>query len=107
MHYKEATAADLKPWTVMRHSLWGGETGQLESEAQDILSSPADHCLLAMTDTGQYVGFIEVSLRLTQNHTYGYIEGWYVDPAHRQQGIGSALIDQAEQWLLRGVEAWT
>ena len=100
MHYKEATAVDLKPWVNMRHALWGGDPDQLESEAQGILSSSTDNCLLATTESGQYIGFIEVSLRHTQNHSYGYIEGWYVAPAHRRHGIGSALIDQAEQWLL-------
>ena len=106
MQFKEATAADLKPWVDMRYALWGGNPDQLGSEALDILSSATDHCCLAITDSGQYVGFIEVSVRHTQSHTYGYIEGWYVDQAHRQQGVGSALIDQAEQWLLHySVEA--
>lgn len=106
MLYKEATAADLKPWVDMRQALWGGDPDQLKPEAQGILSSPTDYCLLATTDSGQYVGFIEVSLRHTQDHTYGYIEGWYVAPAHRRHSIGSALIDQAEQWLLHSsVEA--
>ena len=106
MHYKDATAADLKAWVEMRHALWDGDLDQLESEARGILSSPTDHCLLATTHTGQCIGFIEVALRHTQNHTYGYIEGWYVAPAHRRHGIGSALIDQAEQWLLHNsVEA--
>ena len=100
MHYKEATAVDLKPGVNMRHALWGGDPDQLESEAHGILSSATDNCFLANTDSGQYMGFIEVSLRHTQNHTYGYIEGWYVAPELRRHGIGSALVDQAEQWLL-------
>ena len=103
MHYKEATAADLKSWVDMRHELWGGDLGQLETEAHGILSSPTEYCLLATKGSGEYIGFIEVSLRHTEHHTYGYIEGWYVAPAHRKQGIGTALIDQAEQWLLHNL----
>ena len=100
MRYKQPTAADIRSWVDMRHALWGGKPDQLESEAMGILSSHNDYCLLATTDSGQYVGFIEVSLRHAQLHTYAYIEGWYVDPEYRRHGIGSALIDQAEQWLL-------
>ena len=28
----------------------------------------------------------------------GYIEGWYVDPDVRRQGIGRALVEAAESW---------
>ena len=71
MHCKEATAVDLKHWVNTRHALWGGDPDQLVAEAQGILSSSTVICLLAATDAGKYIGFIEVSLRHTQNHTYG------------------------------------
>ena len=28
----------------------------------------------------------------------GYIEGWYVDPDLRRQGVGGALVAAAEEW---------
>ncbi len=28
----------------------------------------------------------------------GYIEGWYVEAAHRRQGVGAALVRAAEEW---------
>jgi aminoglycoside 6'-N-acetyltransferase I len=106
MDYVEASAADLEPWVNMRYALWGGDRELLQSEAKDILSSPKDHCLIAKTESGLPIGFVEVSCRHTRDHTYGYLEGWYVAPEHRRHGIGTALIDHVEQWLLHSyVEA--
>ena len=28
----------------------------------------------------------------------GYLEGWYVDPAYRRQGVGAQLLAEAEAW---------
>jgi len=28
----------------------------------------------------------------------GYLEGWYVDPEHRRQGVGRALVEESERW---------
>ena len=28
----------------------------------------------------------------------GYLEAWYVDPDWRNQGMGRALVEQAEAW---------
>jgi aminoglycoside 6'-N-acetyltransferase I len=52
---------------------------------------------------GEVVGFVEVDLR---SHADGcdptqpvaFLEGWYVDPEHRQSGIGGALLAAAEEW---------
>ena len=105
MQYREATASDLDTWAEMRCQLWGGDTTQLRSEAVAILGSSSETCFLAESDTGSLVGFLEISVRTTRSHTYGYLEGWYVAPEYRHRGIGSSLIDHAENWLLhRSVE---
>lgn len=31
-------------------------------------------------------------------HPVGYVEGWYVDPAFRRQGVGRPLVQAAEAW---------
>ncbi|HVS02622.1 MAG TPA: GNAT family N-acetyltransferase, partial [Thermoanaerobaculia bacterium] len=47
-------------------------------------------------------GFLEVALRYWSEGCVttpvGYLEGWYVRPQHRRQGIGSALLAAAEGW---------
>ena len=29
-----------------------------------------------------------------------YLEGWYVEPGSRRQGVGRALVAAAEQWAI-------
>ena len=53
--------------------------------------------------TGALVGFAEVTQRSHADgcdftHPVGYLEGWYVDAAHRRRGIGRALVRAAEDW---------
>ena len=35
-----------------------------------------------------------------QTDHIGYLEGWYVDEAWRQQGVGRKLVAAAEAWAL-------
>ena len=73
-----------------------------ELEADQILSS-AGIVLIAESSSSDPVGFAEISIRI--DHVEGttttpipYLEGWYVDPAYRGQGIGKALILSAEEF---------
>jgi aminoglycoside 6'-N-acetyltransferase I len=52
---------------------------------------------------GGVVGFIEVGLRshadgCDTRHSVGFIEGWHVEPARRDNGAGRALMRTAEEW---------
>jgi putative acetyltransferase len=47
-------------------------------------------------------GFVESSIRShvdgCTTRPVGYLEGWYVDPDARRQGIGRKLVEAAERW---------
>ena len=58
--------------------------------------------LVAASDDGQLIGFLEASIRpfVEDCHTdhVGYLEGWFVEPEHRQTGVGRELVRNAENW---------
>jgi len=57
---------------------------------------------VAVRPEGGLGGFLEASLRTyaegCDSSPVGYIEGWYVDPDLRRQGVGRALLRAAEAW---------
>lgn len=60
--------------------------------------------LLAISDQGQVIAHIELSLRddiegLAGLRT-GYIEGLYVDQEHRASGVTQQLLRAAESWAI-------
>jgi aminoglycoside 6'-N-acetyltransferase I len=89
-------------------ALWpDGSLAEHEAEAAAILAgSPASTLplvvLVAELD-GAVVGFVEVGLRshadgCDTNQAVGFVEGWYVEPEHRRNGVGGALIRTGEAW---------
>jgi aminoglycoside 6'-N-acetyltransferase I len=60
--------------------------------------------LLAVEDSGTPLGFAELSIRPYAEDCVtdrvAYLEGWYVVPEARGQGVGWALVAAAEQWAL-------
>jgi ribosomal protein S18 acetylase RimI-like enzyme len=63
----------------------------------------ADNVRTARID-GRIVGFVMVTIdsgRYEQDETRGLIENIFVEPAYRNQGIGSELLDVAERVLRR------
>jgi aminoglycoside 6'-N-acetyltransferase I len=106
---RSVTAADAKEWLRMRHALW--PDASLTEHQRDIdryfagdRREPSE-VLLAHAAEDSPVGFAELSIRNIVDSCYSdhvaYLEGWYVVPAARRQGIGRALIRAAEQWAAR------
>ena len=58
--------------------------------------------VVAERPAGGLCGFVEASIRPFADNCatrpVGYIEGWYVDPDVRRQGIGKKLVEAAEHW---------
>ncbi len=104
VHCRVATPADRNDWIAMRHELWPAcPVDRHKLEVEQFLSGEG-LVVLAEVEAG-LAGFAEVSLR--QDHVEGttispipYLEGWYVRPGYRAQGIGAALLNFVEQWAL-------
>jgi aminoglycoside 6'-N-acetyltransferase I len=59
--------------------------------------------LVAEISDGHLIGFLQASLRshadgCDPSRPVGFIEGWYVAPEYRKQGIGRRLLATAEDW---------
>ncbi|HEV8591025.1 MAG TPA: aminoglycoside 6'-N-acetyltransferase [Pyrinomonadaceae bacterium] len=101
---RPVTENDLDDWFRLRKQLWDQITDEEHhGEMLDILEhSDAQLVLVADVGNRRLAGFLEASIRpyVEDCHTdhVGYLEGWYVDPEHRKQGIGRALVEAAEDW---------
>jgi aminoglycoside 6'-N-acetyltransferase I len=98
-----ATGTDLREWSVLRAQLWPIESAEEHAvEAAQILTAKDADALVAVDASGRLIGFVEVSLRPfaegCNSSPVGFIEGWFVDAAHRRTRIGAALIRAAEDW---------
>lgn len=97
---------DADPWLRMRVSLWpeGPETEHREEIAQFFAGQTGGRpaAVLVAENARQVVGFAELSIRPYAEGCHGtrvaYLEGWYVEPTIRRQGVGQALVAAAEDW---------
>ncbi len=103
-----ARPTDVDAVADMFFALWpDGELADHRAEALAILSgAPVGTMplvILVAEVGGRVAGFIEVGLR---SHADGcdvgrpvcFLEGWYVEAAHRRRGLGGALVRAAEEW---------
>jgi putative acetyltransferase len=107
---------DQGEWARMRSALWpdDGEASHAEEVAAFFAgdtsrwsSSPLLwKVLVAERPTGGLCGFVEASIRPhvdgCSTRPVGYLEGWYVDPDVRRQGIGKKLVKAVEAWAAAG-----
>jgi aminoglycoside 6'-N-acetyltransferase I len=105
---RSATGSDAKAWLSMRQALWpedgsDSHTTEVEQYFAGTLTMPLE-VLLAVDDSGAVVGFAELSIRNyaedCETDRVAYLEGWYVVPDARRQGVGGALVAAAERWAL-------
>jgi len=92
----------------MRQALWMGTDATTRAAWDGTLFTEPERfgairyeALVALVD-GVCVGFLEVSLRddvaAFEDQTVGYVEGVFVEIAHRRLGLGWLLLDAAAEW---------
>jgi aminoglycoside 6'-N-acetyltransferase I len=100
---RRATPADKPEWLRMRLLLWpyGTEEG-FTADMDDLLADPLSPVFVAVRPEGRLGGFLEAGTRKYaeggESSPVGYIEGWYVDEDLRGMGLGTALVQAAEEW---------
>ncbi len=103
---RSARPDDAQAWLRLRYALWpdGSET-EHAAEIQQFFAGTSGEpaaVLLAEDAAGRVVGLAELSIRPCaegcRTNRIAYLEGWYVVPEARRQGVGRALVAAAEQW---------
>ncbi|GEO84023.1 MULTISPECIES: aminoglycoside 6'-N-acetyltransferase [Alphaproteobacteria] len=105
MDVRPATAAHRAAWIDLRQQLWPQESVEGHAaEIDDALArSDTFTAFVAVDQAGALMGFIEAAVRF--DHVNGcegspvaFLEGIYVAPAFRKQGVARALIAAFEDW---------
>src|SRR5262245_10322368 len=105
---------DRAEWVRMRTALWP-DNGEAAHAAEVAAYFAHDGCrwsepvltwnvFVAERPEGGLCGFVETSIRPhvdgCSTRPVGYVEGWFVDPDMRRQGVGRKLVEGAERWAL-------
>ncbi len=95
---------DFSDWLEMALALWPYESREdMESLFHTLFASENDEMLISRTGDGLAVGFANISIRKeyvegSNSSPVGYIEGIYVKPEFRKQGIAKKFVELAEDW---------
>lgn len=88
----------------MRQALWPGSADEHLAEMQSFVDSPQRYAQFVAYDAdGAPAGFVEAALRSdyvngTDSSPVVFLEGIYVAPTRRRQGIGRALVAAIAAW---------
>lgn len=104
---RPAEARNTQVLVQLRHALWPeGSEAEHRAEVERFFRGEFPRgpwaVLLAENKDRGILGFAEVSIRPyaegCQSSRVAYLEGWYVLPDSRRQGIGRALVESAAEW---------
>lgn len=106
-HIRSVAEQDRDAWLALRLALWPGDAaghrGAIDRFFAGDRREPAE-VLLAFGSDGKPVGLVELSIRnivdSCETDRVAYLEGWYVVPEARRQGVGGQLVAAAEAWAL-------
>ena len=96
-HIPQVTAMVIKLWPDCSYQ-------EAFKNCFEILNSSNNNIFVAKANE-DYIGFIQLSLRTdyvegTITSPVLYIEGLYIEPLYRNQGVASRLVRKSEDWGL-------
>jgi len=97
---------DQSEWLRLRRALWPDCSDEMHArELEEYADSAGGRAaFVQVREDGRLGGFAEVSIRTrvdgSMSPRVAYLEGWYVEPDLRGQGLGRKLIESAERWAI-------
>ena len=98
---RQATRQDAGAAAALALQLWPeNDLPALTAEMEEIIQ---DGAIFLAEEDGVAIGFAQCQLRHdyaegTETSPVGYLEGVYVQAAHRRRGVARALLAACEQW---------
>ena len=97
---------DASAWLRLRLALWPESSEQEHGEEMEQFFSGHSReplaVLVAEDQEGRPIGIAELSIRHfaegCRTNRVGVLEGWFVVPEARRQGVGRDLVEAAENW---------
>jgi len=101
MTIREIRETDRADWVRLRDALWPGSLSDHDAETKKYFEQPHSAVIFVAESDG-LIGFLELEYRPyapgCRSSPVPFIEGWYVEPDRRGQGIGRALVEAAEAY---------
>lgn len=106
MKIKRAWGAEISDWLRLRRMLWPDGTEQEHrAEMAAACANPSRFAAFVVyASSGKAAGFAEATLRSdyvngTKSSPVGFLEGLYVAPEVRRQGVARRLVAAVEHWV--------
>jgi aminoglycoside 6'-N-acetyltransferase I len=102
---RQMTAGDRTCWAELRGALWPEETREAHDRATDtMLAGDEAWDFIIEAASGAPAGFAEVAMRPYANgcdsRRVPFLEGIWIEPQLRRQGLGLRLIAHIEQFVI-------
>lgn len=105
---QSCTSVEQPGWLPLREALWPHCSREEHlSEMAEFLAQPERFTqFIAYTEERQPIGFIEAALRRdyvngTESSPVAFLEGIYVVPTHRRQGVARSLVAAVAEWAVK------
>ena len=100
------TGSDDRGWLALRSALWPGASQAEQALGMADALARGHYVRLAVSSSGAPLGFVEDSRRVdyvngTSSSPVAFVEGLYVLPEARRQGIARRLVESVVAWALR------
>lgn len=101
---KRCTLLDHAGWLPLRVALWPDSAADNDQNKQTLLNAPERYLVMTFAaEDGDALGFAEASIRAdyvngTHSSPVAFLEGLYVRPDSRGEGIARQLVAGVQQW---------